>query len=227
MAEEFGVSEDERTAGPFITWLGPPTTPVRTQEVRLAWDRGHADFREPPFWATGRPRTDAPDKPLTSQGARSRDNRERPANRRVSIARQEVTQYRAMGAIGSRRQRTTLSRASAQVLPRRQKWWFAGNSRYRATARRERAAFEIRNALGGRSKATGCGSPGRALGGDRAATGGQAGTGRRPAPLLAKGALKDVQAVSVSSHVLPDHAGRRYTRPGRHAAIAGRSTEGP
>jgi hypothetical protein len=174
LAEEFGVSEDERTAGPFITWLGPPTTPVRTQEVRLAWDRGHADFREPPFWATGRPRTDAPDKPLTSQGARSRDNRERPANRRVSIARQEVAQYRAMGAIGSRRQRTTLSRASAQVLPRRQKWWFAGNSRYRATARR-----------GGRQ-------------GRPRATGGQVGTGRRPAPLLAKGALEDVQAVPMS-----------------------------
>jgi len=57
------------------------------------------NFREPSFWATGRPRTDAPDKPLASQGARSRDNRERPANRRVSIARLAFAQYRVMRAI--------------------------------------------------------------------------------------------------------------------------------
>ena len=44
---------------------------------------------------------------------------------------------------------------------------------------------------------------GEGVRGDRAATGGQVGTGR-PAPLLAKGALQDVQAVPVS-YLAPPH----------------------
>lgn len=55
-----------------------------------------------PFLGTGRPMTDTPDKPLAFRGARSRGNRERPANRRVSSARQEFAQYRAMRAVPAR-----------------------------------------------------------------------------------------------------------------------------
>jgi len=80
------------------------------------------NFGEPPYLATGRPSTDAPDKPLASQGARSRDNRERPANHRVSSARQEFAQYRVMRAIEPTG-RLPRYRAEARGSPPRDRKW--------------------------------------------------------------------------------------------------------
>jgi hypothetical protein len=92
----------------------------------------------------------------------------------------------------------------------------------------ERAPFESQNALGPPHNA-GWGTPGRAPGGDRAATGGQVGTGQRPAPLVAKGVLQDVQAVSVSCPTPPPRQAHRLLEtnlPRRHGGPDRAATSG-
>jgi hypothetical protein len=63
--------------------------------------------------------------------------------------------------------------------------------------------LEIHNALGLPLEGDRLGCAEEGVRGDRATTGGQVGMGRRPASSLAKGALKDVQAVPVSCPAPP------------------------
>ena len=160
-----------------------------------------------------------PDKPLASQGARSRDNRERPANSRVSITRPAFARYRVVRD-RTDRPPTALARGSAQARKRADLTHAIESGGLRvlhATAlprAGERARFESQNALGLPPEDDRLGCAGEGVRGDRAAFGARAAPargressttsssepwmGRGPASSLAKGALKVVQAVPVS-----------------------------
>jgi hypothetical protein len=99
-------------------------------------------FAKPPFWTTGRPRTDTPDKPLASRG-RGRAITEKGPLTVGFLARGRSSRNTARCTRYAAGRFDRAHRAEARnPCPRARKWCFAGILRHRATARRRKSPFQ-------------------------------------------------------------------------------------